>query len=265
MIGDLAIFMVQNDLTAENIVERGKDLSFPNSVVEYFKGLMGQPPFGFPKDLQKAVLKGGTPVTGCPGESLSPVDLEAAKSHLKKFTENPTDRDAISWCLYPKVLEEYFLKLEEYSDLSRMASHIFYMGMARNELTEIAIQDGKTLLIKYIGPGEENDDGTRIMQFELNGARRDVAVKDSTVQVRAEQVEYADIDNKKHMGASIPGLVSKISIKKGDKVEENQLLAIIEAMKMETSLVARSAGIVNDVHVREGQTVKAGQLLITLR
>jgi len=146
-----------------------------------------------------------------------------------------------------------------------MSSHVFFMGMARNESTEITIEDGKTLMVKYIGTGEENDDGTRIMQFELNGARRDVTVVDETIQVSAEQVQYADIDNKSHVGSSIPGGVSKIYVKKGDKVEENQPLIIIEAMKMETSVVARVAGTVDDILVREGQSVKAGELLITLK
>jgi pyruvate carboxylase len=265
MVGDLAIFMVQNELTAENIVQRGDALTFPDSVVSYFKGLMGQPSFGFPEDLQRVVLKGEKPVEGMPGRALPPVDLETVRENLKKHTENPTERDAIGYCLYPKVVEGYLKRREEFGDISRMASHVFFMGMSRNELTEITIEDGKTLMVKYIGAGEENSDGTRIMQFELNGARRDVIVVDETIQVSAEQVQYADIENKHHVGSSIPGAVSKLYVKKGDNVEENQPLVIIEAMKMETSVVARTAGTVEDILVREGQSVKAGELLATLR
>ncbi|MCL2388961.1 MAG: pyruvate carboxylase [Elusimicrobia bacterium] len=264
MVGDLAIFMVQNDLTAKNIIERGAELAFPNSVVEYFKGLMGQPTYGFPKDLQKVVLKGEKPITGLPGASLPPVDFNAVIENLKQFTPEPTMRDAISWVLYPKVVEGFFKRMDSYGDLSRMASHVFFMGMAKGELTEVAIQDGKTLIIKYIGPGEENADGTQNMQFELNGIRRDVAVSDKNKEESAAQVKYADTDNKKHVGSSIPGLVSKINVKKGDKVKENQVLAIVEAMKMETSVVARTAGVIDEILVTERQFVKAGELLITL-
>jgi len=264
MVGDMAIFMEQNELTAENIVSKGEALTFPDSVVSYFKGLMGQPTFGFPKDLQRVVLKGATPLTGRPGESLTPVDLEVVKENLKKHTKNPTTRDAISWCLYPKVIEEYFAKNDLYGDLSRMDSHVFFMWMSRNEMTELTIQDGKTLMIKYIEPGEETEDGMRVMQYELNGARRDVEVADESISIVAEKTVYADIENKLHVGSSIPGAVSKLNIKKGDKVVENQALITIEAMKMETSVVARTTGTVEEVFVREGQFVKAGELLATL-
>ena len=265
MIGDLAIFMVQNELTAKNIVARGDALNFPDSVVSYFKGLMGQPSFGFPNDLQFVVLKGEKPVEGLPGQALPPVDLNAVKEKLKSHTENPTERDAISWCLYPKVMEEYLAKRNEFGDMSRMSSHVFFLGLARNESTELMIEAGKTLMIKYIWAGEDNSDGTRIMQFELNGARRDVVVADETIQVASEKVQYADIENKFHVGSSIPGAVSKLYIKKGDKVEENQPLAVIEAMKMETNVVARVSGTVEEILVNEGQAVKAGELLAILK
>ncbi|MDR2533055.1 MAG: pyruvate carboxylase [Oscillospiraceae bacterium] len=268
MVGDLAIFMVQNDLTAENIVKRGEMLTFPDSVVSYFKGLMGQPAFGFPEDLQKVALKGETPFTGRPGAELPPVDIEKIREDLKKkFPENPnpTTRDAISWCLYPKVFEDYLARCEEYSDISRMVSHVFFMGMSKNESTEISIEDGKNLMVKFIGTGEENNDGTRVMQFELNGVRRDVTVADKTIQVASEKTRLADFENRKHVGSSIPGAVSKIYVKRGDTVEKNQPLFVIEAMKMETSVVAMISGTVNEIFVREGQIVKAGELLAILQ
>jgi pyruvate carboxylase len=265
MVGDMAIFMVQNELTAENLVERGATLSFPDSVVSYFKGLMGQPSFGFPEELQKVVLKGATPITGKPGESLTPINLEKVKQDLQNFTDNPTDRDAISWCLYPKVFEEFIKRRKEYSDISRTNSHVFFMGMSAGESTELAIEDGKTLIIKFVGEGAENDDGTRIMQYEINGIRRDITVADKTIKVSSDQVKYADFENRKHVGSSIPGAISKVYVKKGDEVEVNQPLFIIEAMKMETSVVAQIAGVVDDVLVREGQFVKAGELLAELK
>ena len=110
MVGDLAIFMVQNDLTPENIVERGEGLSFPDSVVSYFKGMMGQPAWGFPQDLQRVVLKGEEPITCRPGDLLPPVDWDALKAEMRKFypEKTPIDRSALlSFAMYPKVFEEY--------------------------------------------------------------------------------------------------------------------------------------------------------------
>jgi pyruvate carboxylase len=146
----------------------------------------------------------------------------------------------------------------------RMGSHVFFNGMALGETNKINIEDGKTLVIKYIGLGDLNEDGTRDVHFELNGMSRTVSVPDPTATVTAKQVVLADPEDKSQVGASIPGLVSKVNVKPGDTVEENQVLAIIEAMKMETSVVARMAGVVDKVSVSEGSNVKAGELLITI-
>ena len=265
MVGDLAIFMVQNDLTPETIVERSDALTFPDSVVSYFKGMMGQPAWGFPRDLQKAVLKGEEPITCRPGELLPPVDFEAARQEVAKFDPDPDIRAVISWCFYPKVVEEYCKHRKEYGYIMRMGSHVFFNGLALGETNKINIEDGKTLVIKYLGLGDRNDDGTRNVQFELNGMRREVSVPDPHATVSASTVVMADPEDKSQIGASIPGMVSKVNVKVGDTVEENQVLAVIEAMKMETSVVARMAGTVDQVLIKEGSSVKAGELLITIK
>ena len=266
MVGDLAIFMVQNDLTPENIVERGETLAFPDSVVSYFKGMMGQPPCGFPKDLQRVVLKGEKPITGRPGDLLPPVDWDQLRSEIRKFYPNYEEpRSLISYAMYPKVYEEYIRHRKEYGYIMRMGSHVFFNGMAVGEMNKINIEDGKTLMIKYIGLGDRNDDGTRNVQFELNGMRREVAVPDPTATDTAKTVVMADPNDKSHAGASIPGMVSKVNVKPGDQVKVNDVLAVIEAMKMETSVVARMDGTIDEVFVKGGQTVKAGELLLTIK
>ncbi|MEG0755213.1 MAG: pyruvate carboxylase [Oscillospiraceae bacterium] len=264
MVGDLAIFMVQNNLTPENIVERGESLTFPDSVVSYFKGMMGQPAWGFPPELQKVVLKGETPITCRPGELLEPIDFDEARREVSKFDPNPDNRTVLSWCLYPKVVEEYAQHRQEYGYIMRMGSHVFFNGMAVGETNQINIEDGKTLVIKYLGLGDQNEDGTRNVMFELNGQRREVAVPDKTAEVKGQKVVMADPADKSQVGASIPGMVSKVNVKPGDKVTENQVLAVIEAMKMETSVSARMAGTVSQVFLEEGGSVKAGQLLVTI-
>ena len=266
MVGDLAIFMVQNDLTPENIVERGETLAFPDSVVSYFKGMMGQPPCGFPKDLQRVVLKGEKPITGRPGDLLPPVDWDQLRSEIRKFYPNYEEpRSLISYAMYPKVYEEYIRHRKEYGYIMRMGSHVFFNGMAVGEMNKINIEDGKTLMIKYIGLGDRNDDGTRNVQFELNGMRREVAVPDPTATDTAKTVVMADPNDKSQAGASIPGMVSKVNVKPGDQVKVNDVLAVIEAMKMETSVVARMDGTIDEVFVKGGQTVKAGELLLTIK
>lgn len=267
MVGDLAIFMVQNDLTPENIVERGEALTFPDSVVDYFKGMMGQPAWGFPQGIQKVVLKGEAPITCRPGEILEAVNFDEVRREMKDFMspEDISMRNMLSFCLYPKVYKEYRSHHKEYGYLMRMGSHVFFNGMALGETTRINIEDGKTLVIKYLGLGDANEDGTRNVQFELNGMRREVAVPDKNAIASAKQVALADPEDKSQIGASIPGAVTKVDIKPGDKVEENQVIAVVEAMKMETSVVARMSGTVSEVLVKPGQTVAAGELLATIK
>ena len=259
MVGDLAIFMVQNGLTPENIVERGRALNFPDSVVSYFKGMMGQPKGGFPKGLQQTVLKGETPITCRPGELLAPVDFEQVRAGLDENFRD--DESVVSACLYPRVMESYTQFMRENSDLSDMDTSIFLRGMDPGDATELNIEDGKTLIIKYIGPGERNSDGTQSMVFELNGAQRtvDVPVDDAAVQQNA--VTLANPSDKREVGASIPGIVSKVLVHKGDRVKENDVLAVIEAMKMETNVVARKSGRIAAVNIEMGQDVRAGELL----
>ena len=264
VVGDLAIFMVQNDLTPENIVERGRALAFPDSVVSYFKGMMGQPAWGFPEDLQKVVLKGEEPITCRPGKLLPPVDFDQLEQEVRKFRDDPERKDLISYAMYPKVYEDFCRHRKEYGYITRMGSHVFFNGMALGETNKINIEDGKTLVIKYLGLGDHNDDGTINVQFELNGMRREVAVRDPNASEKTRQVVQADESDPRQVGASIPGMVSKLHVQPGDTVEENQVLMTIEAMKMETAVTARTAGKVREIRVKEGQAVKAKELLMLL-
>jgi pyruvate carboxylase len=267
MVGDMAIFMVQNELTPENILEKGADLSYPDSVVSYFQGMMGQPAWGFPKDLQKIVLKDIKPITCRPGELLPPADFDEARTALRKVMDGaePTERDVIAWCLYPKVVEDYYKSREEHGYITRLGSHVYFHGLAVGETNKVNIEDGKTLVIKYLGLGDRNDDGTRVVQFELNGMRREVVVPDKNADQTKASVPMADPDNKMEIGSAIPGAIGKVLVKKNDKVTAGQVLAVIEAMKMETSVLAKADGTVDEVRVEVGDKVKAGELLITLR
>ena len=264
VVGDMAIFMVQNNLTPENICEKGKTLAFPDSVVSYFKGMMGQPAWGFPEELQKVVLKGEEPITCRPGLLLPPVDFDALREEVSRFQENPEPRDLVSYAMYPKVYEDFYKHFKEYGYLTRMGSHVFFNGMALGETNKINIEDGKTLVIKYLGLGDSNADGTRNVQFELNGMRREIAVHDPGAPEQGRVANLCDPDDPHQIGASIPGMVSKVRVAAGDSIEENQVLAIIEAMKMETAITAPMAGKIRKVYIKEGQPVKAHELLIEI-
>ena len=265
MVGDLAIFMTQNNLTPENIVEKGESLAFPDSVVSYFSGMMGQPAGGFPKELERVVLKGKKPITCRPGELLPPVDFEEKKREMQSFDADPSWRAILSYCLYPKVVEDYVKNQKEYGYIMRLGSHVFFHGLAVGETNKVNIADGKTLVIKYLGLGEVDKEGMRTVSFELNGIRRDVQVPDEEAQKNIVKVPMADPEDKSQVGSSIPGAVSRLNVKVGDTVEKNQTLVTIEAMKMETAITARMSGTVSEILVKEGETVKGGQLILVIK
>src|SRR5699024_4751794 len=172
VVGDMAIFMVQNDLTPENIYEKGKNMAFPDSVVSYFQGMMGQPMGGFPEKLQKLVLKGEKPITCRPGELLEPEDFEKIEEHLREnFKIEPTDKYTLSYALYPKVFEDYLKYIEEHGDFSRMGSDIFFHGIKEGETCEVEIEEGKILVIKLLEIGRLDEEGNRTLYFEVNDSR----------------------------------------------------------------------------------------------
>ncbi|NLM06518.1 MAG: pyruvate carboxylase [Tissierellia bacterium] len=269
VVGDLAIFMVQNSLTPENIVEKGGNLTFPDSSVTYFLGMMGQPQGGFPKALQDVVLKGEEPITVRPGSLLPDEDFEAIRVHLKnKYGYEPTEREKLSYSMYPKVYEDFRKSLYDYGDLSHIPSDVFFHGLEEGETREVEIEDGKILIITLLEYGKIENDGYRKLSFEVNGNRRDVKIKDDSYGLTLGELDttrYADPNEEGEVGASIPGNVVKVFVKVGDEVKEGQSLILVEAMKMETNVVAKKDGIVKEVLAEEGMSVKAGELLLVIK
>jgi len=267
VVGDLAIFMVQNGLTPENIYEKARDMAFPDSAVSYFKGMMGQPMGGFPERLQELVLKGEKPITCRPGELLEDEDFDKIHKYLKeKYNMEPSMKDILSYAFYPKVFEEYLKSIRNEGDFSRVSSDVFFYGLKEGETAEVEIEEGKILVVKLLEIGKLDDEGYRTLYFEVNGSRRAIRIFDkaSNVVKKSELVHKADPDNKLEIGANIPGVVAKILVQEGDKVEKNQTVAIIEAMKMETNVTAPQEGRVKSIFIKEGQNVESGQLLIRL-
>ncbi|WP_432663350.1 pyruvate carboxylase [Wukongibacter baidiensis] len=268
VVGDLAIFMVKNELTKDNILEKGKNLAFPDSAVSYFKGMMGQPVGGFPKELQDIVLKGEEPITCRPGEILEPVDFDEIGKKLEdEFNMKANIRNILSYALYPKVYTDYLKSLQQYGELSNLESHVFFYGLKEGEISEVELEEGKILIIKLLEVGKIDEEGYRNVAFEVNGNRREIRIIDKNYgeTQNIDIAVLADPSNNKEVGASIPGTITKVLVKEGDNIEEKQSLIIIEAMKMETNILSTVTGEVDSILVSEGQQVKSGQLLIKLK
>ncbi len=265
VVGDMALFMVQNDLDEENIFERGKTLDFPDSVIEFFQGYLGQPYGGFPKKLQKLILKDRKPITVRPGELLEPVDFSKLAVELEeKVGFKPTEKDLISYALYPKVFEEYAKVRAQYGDISVLDTPTFLYGLRLGEEIEVEIEKGKTLIIKLVSIGEPQHDGTRVIYFEINGQPREIVVQDMTVEATGNKAVKADPSNPNQIGATMPGTILKVVVSKGSPIKRGDHLLITEAMKMETTVQAPKDGVVKEIYVKEGDSISTGDLLIEI-
>ena len=266
-VGDMAIFMVQNDLTPQNIYEKAKDMDFPDSIVSYFEGMMGQPEGGFPEKLRELVLKGKETITVRPGTMLPDEDFEAIREHLNtKFKMEATDKDIISYSLYPKVFEDYITSLRKEGPFRRMESDIFFHGISEGSICEVEIEEGKVLVIKLLEIKDSDENGDRELTFQVNGLMRTIKVKDKEAQTKAskQSIIMADADNEHEIGANIPGSIVKFLCTEGDAVTAGQPIAVIEAMKMETNIISPVEGVIDKIYVKQGEQVVAGQLIAKL-
>ena len=266
VVGDMALFMVQNDLTIDKFFAEGKKYDFPQSVIDLFKGKIGQPEGGFPQDVSDIILKGEEASTDRPGEHLAPIDFEATRQELiaKLGDEDVDDQDVLSYIMYPDVFVDYRHKLERYSDVSIIPTPSFFYGMKTGETVNVEIQKGKVLYIRLIQIGELDETGQRIVFFELNGQSREIIVRDANAKTTAAVRRKADHGNTNHIAATMPGTILDVQVQQGDEIEEGQLLLISEAMKMETTLKAPRKAVVKELLVANGDQVNSGDLLLVL-
>ncbi|RXH53489.1 pyruvate carboxylase [Kurthia gibsonii] len=265
VVGDMALFMVQNDLTDENVIEKGQTIDFPDSVIEFFQGYLGQPVGGFPEELQEVILKEREAITVRPGELLEAVDFDAVKKELdEKYNRDMTHQDVLAYVLYPKVFEQYMTTYDQFGNVSVLDTPTFLHGLRLGEEIEVTIEKGKTLIIKLVSIGEPQHDGTRVIYFELNGQPREIVVQDLNVEVSGEKKPKADPSNPNQIGATMPGTTLKVVVSPGSRVRRGEHLLITEAMKMETTVQAPRDGIVKEIFVKEGEAISTGDLLIEL-
>ena len=263
-VGDMALFMVANNLTSEDVLDAKRNIAYPASVIDLIGGGMGLPPDGFPEAVNRAILQGRKPFTGRPGESLPPADIEHARQKVSKLTGQQDERDVISWLLYEKVFEDFAHHRAKYGDVSILPTPHFFYGLKQNEEISVNIEAGKTLIIKYLTTGNANAEGYRTVFFELNGQPREITVKDASIKTQSVVRQKADPGIAGHVGSVMPGMVVQVAVKTGDTVEKGQKLLSLEAMKMETMINAEIAGKIREILVQRGSQVETGDLLLMI-
>jgi pyruvate carboxylase len=263
VVGDMALFLTANDLTTQDVLEKGSALSFPESVVSLFKGELGQPYKGFPKDVAKIILKGEKPFTDRPNAHLEPVNFkkEYAAFH-KEFDEYCDELDFLSYKLYPKVFTDFYHHWQEFGEVWRLPTAAFLYGLKNNEEIFVEIGKGKALIIKKLYKSAPDEDGMCNISFEMNGQARVIKVRDQSAKSTKVVHLKATADN--HIGAPLQGRIAEIKVKTGDKVKANQPLFVIEAMKMETTISATKNGVIGKIHLNDADMVGQDDLVLEM-
>ena len=265
VVGDMTLFLVANGLRTHDVWTKGEQLAFPDSVVNFFKGGLGTPPGGFDPRLQAIILKGEKPLEGRPNAYLEPVDFDSEFAAFKsQHGKHKPFTDFLSHKLYPKVYADYDQMLRQYTDLSVIPTPQFFYGMKTNQEVLVEIGPGKTLIIKLLYVGAPDEDGMRMVEFEMNGQNRTVRVRDEAVQSTV-QTRRKVSGREEEIGAPLQGMLSKILVQQGDTVEKNQALFVIEAMKMESTIAAPRDGSIAEIALEEGHLVSSDDLVIRMQ
>ncbi len=270
VVGDMAQYLISNKLTVQDVMEKGETISFPQSVIGFFKGDLGQPVGGFPKKLQKIILKDEKPYTNRPNAHLNPIDFN---SEFKAFNRNFSKgmgrtleiTDFLCFNLYPKVFSDAYNNHLKYGNVMNIPTKNFFYGMDIGEEIIVELDKGKNILISLVSVAEPDDLGNVGVLFKVNGQLRNISVKDKSIKVSMAENVKAVTDNSKHVGAPLQGLLSIVLVKKGEKIKKNKPLFIIEAMKMETTVVAHKAGNISKVQLKSGTLVNTNDLIIVLK
>ena len=264
VVGDMALMMVAQGLTPEQVEDPGVEVAFPDSVVDMMRGNLGQPPGGWPEALQRKVLKGEAALTTRPGAAMPPVDLEATRAEVIRLLEGKPvdDEDLNGYLMYPKVFLDYMGRHRMYGPVRTLPTRTFFYGMEPGEEIEAEIDPGKTLEIRLQAVGDTDDLGEVKVFFELNGQPRVIRVPNRAVKARTAARPKADPANETHLGAPMPGVVASVAVAQGARVNPGDLLLTIEAMKMETAIHADRKGTIKALHVTPGQQIDAKDLMI---
>ena len=266
VVGDMALMMVSQGLSRDDVENPDIDVAFPESVVDMMRGSLGQPPGGFPKAIQSKVLKGEQPTTSRPGSRLDPVDIEATRREVSEKLDGFVidDEDLNGYLMYPAVYLDYMERHQVYGPVRTLPTKTFFYGMTPGEEISVDIDPGKTLEIRLQAIGETGEDGFARVFFELNGQPRTIRIEDRKAAKSAARVRKADVGNPNHVAAPMPGVVATVSVIVGQTVSAGDLLLTMEAMKMETGIYAEAEKVVSAIHATPGTQVDAKDLLIEL-
>ena len=184
VVGDMAIAMVAAGQSRQTVEDPKVEIAFPDSVVSFFRGELGQPPNGFPSALQAKVLKEQQPLTVRPGSTLASADLDAARSEaVAAAGREITDEELYSHLMYPRVFADFAAMEATYGPVDKLPTPVYFYGMAPGQSITVQLEPGVDLDVRCLDIGQPNTEGWVWVFFELNGQARRIQVADKHVEI----------------------------------------------------------------------------------
>ena len=271
VVGDLAQFMVSQNLTPEQVIEGASTLALPQCVVEFFQGVIGIPPAGFPEPLTSRVRKGrslpdgSSHYEGRPGADMADYDFEEAeKALVAKYGAGIRPQDVLSHAMYPKVFADWQTFMAVYGEVEVLPTNLFLKPMKEGDEVTLEISKGRQFFIKLVSLPPPSADGIRQVIMELNGERWFVAITDQFADLAEGARREKATSDDGSIGSPMPGVIVDVKVKIGDIVAEGEPLVVLSAMKMETVLPAPRSGVVTRVLHNAGDQVDPDDLLLLI-
>jgi pyruvate carboxylase len=256
VIGDLALHLVAVGADpAEFAADPGR-YDIPDSVIGFLNGELGDPPGGWPEPFRTKALA---------GRSWTPPASDLTSEQSAELTEgsSATRRQLLNELLFPGPTRDFLEARENYGDVSVLPTTDYLYGLRQGEEHEVTIEEGKTIILGLQAISEPDERGYRTVMATINGQLRPVSVRDRSVAAAVAAAEKADPSKPGHVAAPFQGVVTPV-VAEGDKVSTGEVVATIEAMKMEASITAPVDGTVERVALSGTQAVEGGDLVLVL-
>jgi pyruvate carboxylase len=252
VVGDLALQLVALGADPKVFADDPGAFDLPDSVVGFLSGELGEPPGGWPEPFRTKALAGRT--TRPREAQLGDDDLRGLRTQRRK---------TLNHLLFPGPAKEFADSRERYSDISVIPTRDFLYGLQFDEERDIYLNEGVRLIVGVESISQPDERGLRTVMCTINGQLRPVSVRDRSISSDAPARERADPAQPGQIGAPFDGVVS-MTASEGDRVASGEVVATIEAMKMEAAITSPVAGIVQRVALDGPRTVEGGDLVVVV-
>lgn len=256
VVGDLALHLVAVGADPDDFAANPQNYDVPDSVVGFMAGELGDLPGGWPEPFRTKVLQGKNLKFGI--TPVSPEDLA-----LLLDGDSKVRRSTLNRLLFAGPTAEFTKFRQTYGRLDQIDTVDYLYGLEPGVEHVVEIAKGVQLYVGLEAIGSPDAKGFRTVMATLNGQLRPINIRDRKIAVDVVSAEKADPANLAHVAAPFAGVVTLQTVE-GAHVEVGQPVATIEAMKMEATITATSAGTVRRLAIAKTQAVDAGDLLIVV-